>query len=97
VTIASPRRKASRIGHGLRLNSVFRCPEARVGCFLAVQGTGIQTVHVKPAEDGPGVVKSQIIRQGAGNYLDIVVFQTIDVAVNHSGDVRHGVLGSFKL
>jgi hypothetical protein len=53
VTIASPRREASRIGHGLRLNSVFRCPEARVGCFLAVQGTGIQTVNVKPAEEHP--------------------------------------------
>jgi hypothetical protein len=35
---------------------MFRCPEARAGWLLAVQGMCFLTVHVKPAEDDLGVL-----------------------------------------
>ena len=34
----------------------MNCPKPRDGQFLQVKGAGIEVLHVKPAEDGDGIV-----------------------------------------
>jgi len=40
----------------VQLFPAVRCPDYREGSLLIVEGEGVNTIHVKPAEDGNGVI-----------------------------------------
>jgi hypothetical protein len=49
-------REARQVASPPLVHPVMNCPKPRDGQFLQVKGAGIEVLHVKPAEDGDGIV-----------------------------------------